>query len=308
MSGFTRRQLGKTGLHVSPLGIGGGSGIQAADLLYAFERGVNYFFFSSDLHHFAYSRSTAALRQLCAQGSSLRDQVVLATVSYINDPSKLMGILWDQFEELGIDYIDVFHWGWITDHHHLPSLIRHAQALKEDNVITRYFRQLQEMEGQAQEINAELLKRGLVRHIGMSFHSRRAAIAAMPDIDVMMIRYNIALTDVEQVVFSHLSTDRTQNPGVVAFNTTHNGSMNKFLTPPAGYPKDLYVPSVSDCYRFALSNPWVDLVLTGVKNRQEIDQALAAMELGPLKSEDYAFLRKYGSLFTRSAPLVDVSK
>ncbi|HET8846197.1 MAG TPA: hypothetical protein VFN35_32345 [Ktedonobacteraceae bacterium] len=113
MSGFTMRQLGKTALQVSPLGIGGGNGLQAADLLYAFERDINYFFFSSDLHHFEYSRSTPALRQLCAHGSSLRDQAVLATVSYINDPDKLMGILLDQFVELGVDYIDVFHWGWI---------------------------------------------------------------------------------------------------------------------------------------------------------------------------------------------------
>src|SRR5437660_4830187 len=307
MSSFAMRQLGKTDLRVSPLGIGGGNGIPAADLLYAFERGINYFFFSSDLHHFEYSRSASALRQLCASGSSLRDQVVLATVSYINDPDKLMGILMDQFKELGIDYIDVFHWGWITDRHHLPSLIHSAQVLNEDNAVTRYFRRIQEMLGQAQEVNEALLKHGLVRYTGMSFHSRRAAIAAMKDIDVMMLRYNFALTDVEQIVFSHLSTDKTQNPGIVAFNSTHNG-LKDFLTPPEHYPKDLYVPSVSDCYRFALSNPWVDLVLTGVSNRQELDQALAAMELGPLKSEESALLRQYGSLFTKPAPPVGISR
>jgi predicted aldo/keto reductase-like oxidoreductase len=301
------RQLGRTGLHVSPLGIGGGSGIEADDLLYAFERGINYFFYSSDLHHFLYGRSAPALRQLCAQGSVVRDQVVLATVSYVDDPDKLVGVLLDQFGELGIDYIDVFHWGWITNRHDLASLIESAQGLKEDGENARHFRQLQAIQQQAQEVNKELLKRGLVRYIGMSFHSRQAALKAMPDIDVMMIRYNIMLTDVEQIVFSQLSTDKTQNPGVVAFNTAHSGLVD-FLIPPPHYPKGLYVPSVPDCYRFALSNPWVDLVLTGVANRQEIDQALAAMEQGPVEGDDYEFLREYGSLFAPSASVAGVPR
>ncbi len=301
MSGFTTRQLGKTGLRVSPLGIGGGGGIQSDDLLYAFERGINYFFYSSDLHHWRYRNMAQALRELCAHGSSVRDQVVLATVSYIADPDKLMAILLDQFIELGIDYIDVFHWGWITQRHDLSALIQGARALQEDDETTRYFRQAQtqqwrDMQGRASECNEALLKRGLVRSIGMSFHSRQAAINALPEIDVMMTRYNIAETDVERIVFSHLSARKELNPGVVAFNTAHTGTKS-FCVPPANYPEGLYRPTISDCYRFALSNPWVDLVLTGPANRREIDQAFEAIEQGPLDSEDYEFLREYGELF-----------
>src|SRR5205823_3441887 len=123
--------LGRTGLTVSPLGIGGGSGLSSADTLYAFDRGVNYFFFSTDLHHSVYQASAAALKTLCGRGSRTRSQVVLATASYINDPEKMMAVMVDQFGELGIDYIDVFHWGWITDHTESDRLFACASTLKE---------------------------------------------------------------------------------------------------------------------------------------------------------------------------------
>ncbi len=297
MSGFSaRRPLGKTGLQVSPLGIGGGGGIQADDLLYAFERGINYFFYSSDLHHFSYSQSAPALRNLCMRGSTTRDQVVLATVSYLDDPDKLLSVLFDQFSDLGIDYIDVFHWGWITNKCDVFALAQAAGALKDNGVLARAYRNFEAMMFEAKEVNEELLKRGVVRNIGMSFHSRQAALRALPDIDVMMIRYNITLTDVERIVFSHLSRNKACDPGIVAFNTAHN-KLQSFTNPPSHYPKDLYIPSVPDLYRFALSNPWVDVVLTGVSTRQQIDQALDAMEQGPLGQEDYEFLREYGSIF-----------
>ena len=42
------RRLGRTDLTVSCLGLGGGGHISSEDTLYAFDRGVNYFFYSSD--------------------------------------------------------------------------------------------------------------------------------------------------------------------------------------------------------------------------------------------------------------------
>ena len=77
------RKLGRTDLTVSCLGLGGGGSISSEDTLYAFDRGINYFFYSSDLHHYIYSPMSGALRQLCGRGSSVREKVVLATVTYI---------------------------------------------------------------------------------------------------------------------------------------------------------------------------------------------------------------------------------
>lgn len=80
------RKLGRTDLTVSCLGIGGGGGISSEDTIYAFEQGINYFFYSSDLHHFVYSSMTNGLRKLCSRSSLVRKKVVLATVTYIQSP------------------------------------------------------------------------------------------------------------------------------------------------------------------------------------------------------------------------------
>jgi len=299
VSGFAmRRQLGKTGLQVSPLGLGGGNGISSEDVLYAFDQGINYFFFSSDLHHMAYQRSAEAIRKLCGRGSSVRDEVVLATVSYLNDPDKLLTVLLDQFSELKIDYIDVFHWGWVTDKVDALALYQAAAAFKSGETASQeqsLFR-ASVMMAHAQEINKELVQRGLVRHVGMSFHSRKMARVMMQDIDVLMIRYNIARPDVEEHVFAHLTGKKDSDPGIVAFNVAREGILS-FHRPPRGYPAQLPVPTIPECYRFALTNPSVDLVLAGITTRQELLQALAALEQGPLSPDENEFIREYGSLY-----------
>lgn len=291
---FGMRQLGKTGLQVSPLGIGGGSDISSEDVLYAFEHGINYFFFSSDLHHSSYRNSAQALRKLCRCGSTVREQIVLATVSYINDPEKLTAILIDQLEELKVDYIDIFHWGWVTDSTNVARLLKSSHMLKDNSIGHQSLRQICQV---TTEINTELLRRGLVRYVGASFHSRDLAYTWMNDLDVMMLRYNIAHLGIEQEIVPFLHADKNLDPGIVVFNSAHS-RMGPFHIPPRGYTTPQYVPSIPDCYRFALTNPWVDLVLTGLRNRKEVDLALAALEKGPLSPEECLLMREYGDFHT----------
>jgi predicted aldo/keto reductase-like oxidoreductase len=295
MGGFEHRVLGKTGLRVSPLGIGGGGGIDSADLLYAFERGINYFFYSADFHHETYRPTAAALRELCGAGSCVREEVVLATVSYVNDPDKLIGVLVDQFHELGVDYIDIFHWGWVGARHADAALFDAVHALKGDADLTRRVRTWQAQREQAAEVNEELLRRGLVRFVGASFHERATARQWLSAVDVLMVRYNMAHAGVETLVFPGLCGDPAQDPGVVVFNTAHSGR-GMLYEPPPDYPPHMYVPWPPDCYRWALTHPAVDLVLTGMSDRHQVDAALAAMERGPMTEAERAALRKYGDL------------
>lgn len=290
---FDRRQLGKTGLQVSPLGIGGGSGISSEDVLYAFDHGINYFFFSSDLHHSSYQYSSQALRKLCRCGSLVREQVILATVTYVNDPEKLVAILIDQFSELKIDYIDIFHWGWVTDSTNMSPLLKSAHMLKCDGPDHQALRQICQI---ATEVNTELLRRGLVRYVGASFHSRAKARTWMNELDVMMLRYNIAHLGMEEEIVPFLYEDKDLDPGIVVFNSAHD-RIGSFHIPPPGCARHQYIPSIPDCYRFALTNPWVDMVLTGMRNRKEIDQALTALEQGPLTAEECLNMREYGAFY-----------
>ena len=61
-----------------------------------------------------------------------------------------------------------------------------------------------------------------------------------------MLRYNIAHPGAEKDVFPHLTGDKNHDPGIVVFNAGHAGP-KFFDKPPAGYPADLYVPTVPDC-------------------------------------------------------------
>jgi aryl-alcohol dehydrogenase-like predicted oxidoreductase len=291
MGGFNPRPLGRTGLKVSPLGIGAGSSIGNSDLLYAFSRGINYFFYSSDLHHFSYRNCAGALKELCAAGSAVRDQVVLSTVTYINNPDKIIAVLLDQFSELGVDYIDIFHWGWVTERDDPASLIEVGRTMQDGGALASFFREKVML---MEEVNRDLVRRGLVRWVGASFHSRSLAREWMGQLDVVMLRYNLAHLGLERGIFPLLSGDKTRDPGLVVFNVAHEGS--KLLsTPPPGYPPGLFVPTIPDCYRYALSNQYVDLVLAGIANRQELDAALAALEKGPLSPEEGQYLREYGA-------------
>ncbi|MGD9288322.1 MAG: hypothetical protein PVG74_11965, partial [Desulfobacterales bacterium] len=57
------------------------------------------------------------------------------------------------------------------------------------------------------------------------------------------------------------------------------------------------VMTASDCYRFCLSHPHVDLVLTGPKNRLQLQENLSLLrQKGPLSEDETNWIRDYGKL------------
>ncbi len=52
--------------------------------------------------------------------------------------------------------------------------------------------------------------------------------------------------------------------------------------------------TAGDCYRFCLSSPHVDVVLTGPASRAQFEENLAAVARGPLSDEESAWMRAYG--------------
>jgi aryl-alcohol dehydrogenase-like predicted oxidoreductase len=59
-------------------------------------------------------------------------------------------------------------------------------------------------------------------------------------------------------------------------------------------PPGEFVPAPSDCYRFALSNPAVDVCLCGPKNVAQMRDALPALDLGPLDAGDMERMKRIG--------------
>jgi predicted aldo/keto reductase-like oxidoreductase len=287
------RKLGRTDLTVSCLGLGGGGGISSEDTLYAFDRGINYFFYSSDLHHYLYSNMAGALRQICGRGSSVREKVVLATVTYIKSPEMLLGALMDQFCELKIDYIDVLFWGWIgsNDGSVLNDCLNISQEVKGCNSV--YQRTVERILGTSDRLK----KMGIVRYIGASFHDLKLAQQWLcsPLLDVVMVRHNVAHRSAQNLIFNQLDEQDRQRPGIVTFKSTgsHTGVL---WEAPDGLPAKCWRPSVPDLYRYSLTQNCVDVCLMGLQRREEIDAAISGVKQGKLSSDEIDYLNIYGDL------------
>lgn len=297
------RKLGRTDLKVSCLGLGGGGGISSEDTLYAFDQGINYFFYSSDLHHYIYSSMSGALRQLCGRGSSVREKVVLATVTYIKSPEAAMAALLDQFVELGIDYIDVFFWGWIgsKDGLALEDCLQLSPELRGSNSV--YQRTIERIFGTSERLK----KMGAVRYVGASFHDVDLARQWLhsPLLDVVMVRNNITHRYAQEPVFNQLEPQDPQRPGIVTFKSAGSQTESLWHAPP-GLPEGCWRLSVPDLYRYSLSQNCVDVCLTGLQCREEVDAAITGFHQGKLTSAELDYLNLYGDLHRQRLQVQDI--
>lgn len=79
-------------------------------------------------------------------------------------------------------------------------------------------------------------------------------------------------------------------PGLVAFTATRWGH----LCDPKRTPPGERTPTGTDCYRFVLSHPTINVVLAGPSNSEQMSQALRALELGPMHDDELAWMRRVG--------------
>lgn len=298
------RQLGRTDLVVSCLGIGGGGHISSEDTLYAFDQGINYFFYSSDLHHYLYSSMGDALRQLCGAKSSVRERVVLATVTYVlKSPESILSALVDQLADLKMDYIDIFFWGWIgsKDGTTIQDCLSASNDLRGPNSV--FQRAVERMFGTSERLK----QMGIVRYIGASFHDLDLAYqwSNSPLLDVVMVRHNAAHRTAQRKVFPYIDANDPNRPGLVTFKSA--GMFGNLWEPPVGLPPDCWVPSVPDLYRYSLSQNCVDVALAGVRDRAEVDAALQGVRQGKLTPAELDYLSIYGDLHRDRIDLRDVA-
>jgi len=135
-----------------------------------------------------------------------------------------------------------------------------------------------------------LKEKGLVRFVGLSGHER----ALFPELrreglfDVFHVRYSAVNSGAEVDCFPGLSGD--DRPGVAAFTATAWGRLLSTKKMPAG---ELPLRA-SDCYRFALSHPGVDVCMMGARNTEQMKDNLRALELGPLGPDEMARVRRIG--------------
>jgi predicted aldo/keto reductase-like oxidoreductase len=251
--------LGRTGLSVGRLGIASSFGAPANAYEEAFEAGCNYFTWGTFIKGGS-KQMKMAIRNLVAKGK--RNELVIALYSYSH-----MGFLFEPFlkkdlRALNIDYADVL----ILGYYQKPpgkGIMSAANKLKE---------------------------KGLVKHLGISSHNRKLfpVLEKEKAFDLFHLRYNAANRGAEEDIFPFL--DNNDRPGIVSYTATRWRQLlkQKYI------PSDLSAPTATDCYRFVLSNPNIDICLMGAKTDNQMHENLETLKLGPMNETELSRMRKIG--------------
>ncbi len=250
--------LGRTGLIASRLGVGASYGAGAAAYEEAFDHGVNYFYWGSRRR----KDMGEAIRNIAKRD---RERLIVVVQSYARAGFLVKASVQRALRQLQLDYADVLLLGWYND---VPwnNILDGARGLVDS---------------------------GKVRHLALSGHRRTLfpEIADREDFGIVHVRYNAVHRGAEREVFPALAErEPTKRPGLVTFTTTRWGHLCDPRKTPAGEP----TPTGTDCYRFALSQPSVDLVMSGPATPDHMKQALKALELGPLEPDQMDWMKRVG--------------
>jgi len=250
--------LGRTGLRVGRLGISSSYGAPAAAFEEAFERGCNYFVMGSFMKGRSREMITA-IRNITRRGQ--RDKLVVCLMEYthsyvIGKPHFHKGL-----EKLGLEYVDALMLGYYPR--------RPGKRIM--------------------DLALGLRESGLVRHLALSGHNRKLFPKLLESpIDIFQVRYNAVNSGAEKDVFPFCNGEN--RPGMISFTATRWGQLLKESKMPPG-EKPL---TARECYRFVLSNPAVDVCMTGARNLEMMRENLETLDSGPLTPGEMARIRRIG--------------
>lgn len=248
--------LGKSGLKISLVGIGTGSGGWARQsnqtrlgqdeftrlMRHAFDRGINFFDLADQYGSHPYFNR--------AMKGVARDRYVIQTKSTSRDPKQARADIDRFLSELGTDYID--------------SLIIHNVT---DGEWTTRYRGVMDVFEKAK-------KAGKIRAHGVTCHSFEALRAAEASawVQINQVRWNQREShmdaDVEtaRALFEKM---RRKGQGMIGMKVVGQGSLvegAKALTP-------------ADCFKFQIESGVVDAFVIGTEKTAHIDQLLQGTQL-----------------------------
>jgi aryl-alcohol dehydrogenase-like predicted oxidoreductase len=252
-----RIRLPHTDLVIGRIGLGSSFGVGPEGLELAYDHGINYFYWGSIRR----SGFGAGIRRLAKRG---REKIAVAVQTYARWPALFMRhSVEGALRRLGLDYADVLVLGW---HNWRPP----------ERIL---------------DTALELRERGRVRYLMMSGHKRSffPEMAREDLFDLLMVRYNAAHRGAEKDVFPALP-EGERRPSICAYTATRWGGLLDARRTPPGEP----VPHASHCYRFCLTHPSVDMVLCGPADVEQVREACAALEQGPLEPDELDWMRCVG--------------
>ena len=248
------------------IGLGAAYGIGERGVLQAFEHGVRFFLWGA----LPKADFGAGLRLLCQRD---REPLRIAVQSYSRRGWALRPGVELARLRLKTDYLD---WLCLANWNTRPT----------DEII---------------DAAAALQERGLVRNVMISCHHRPAFAEFLrpPRCAGWMVRYNAAHRAAEQEVFPLAAG--SGRPAVIAYTALRWGTLLEARYAPPGEPPLTAV----EAYRFVLSNPAVDVCLSGPRNDAELAAALTAQAEGPLDEVGLLRARRVGDAaraFGRAQP------
>ena len=229
----------------------------------AFDAGINFFFFSSDLHWPLYEETRQGLRMLLDRGGDIRQRIVIGVACYLTQPefctppfAEVLGAL------PAIQHIDVAIAGGVYAHDFMGRLAVYSKHLRESFLG--------------------------VRALGASFHDRQAALLAANAnlVDIAFVRYNPVHPGARRDLFPHL--DLSSPTLLFNFKSTI-GAISSEKMKRLGLGDSYWRPVVPDYYRFALSASGLDGILCGL-TPAEIEALAASIEAGSLTEEESNYL------------------
>ncbi len=248
-------KLGRSDLFAGRLGLGSSYGAPARAFEAAYAAGCNYFYWGA----LRLPGMAKAIRNIVARGE--RDKLIVVVQVFRRRPTPMEKSLMRGLKRLGLDYADVLLLGWYNKPPK-PQILNHAQKLREQ---------------------------GAFHYLGLSTHNRSLIPQLAKDerFDLFHIRYNAANRGAETDLFPHIPDDR---PGIVAFNATKR----RALMISGRIPPHEKRPTAGDCYRFALTNPSVDVVITAPSNTRQLHENLVETARGPMSRKELEWMRRIG--------------
>ncbi len=251
--------LGRTNLQVGRLGISSSYGAPAEAFEEAFEKGCNYFVLGSFLKGRS-KEMIKAIHNITSKGQ--RDKLVICMMEYTHSYMIGKGHFERGLKKLGLDYVDVLMLGYNPrkPRKHVLDLAKH------------------------------LKDKGMVHYLALSGHNRKLFPKLREErlFDILQVRYNAANSGAEKDVFPFVGGD--DRPGLVSFTATRWGQLlNESKMPSGENPL-----TAEDCYRFVLTNPAVDVCMTGARTQKMMRENLATLDSGPLEPEEMERIRRIG--------------
>ena len=236
----------------------------------AFDAGINLFFVSVDLHWPLYEELRQGLKLLIERSRHVRDEIVVAAVSYACQPPFA-----------GTNFRDLLR--AFPELERLDVLV--AGGAYENEFIARRERCL-----------TSPFARGLGAHaFGASFHIRETALSAIERqlVDIAYVRYNPSHPGARRDFFPALPPE----PSALLYNF-------RSVLPPLsagqwralGLDDDHWIPAPSDYYRYALTRPQVKGVLCSLNTPGELEALASALAEGGLEPEEERYMDDLASL------------